>query len=230
MPAYLRPTAPIAADVLLPGDPKLAMDLAIRLIGKPLMSNHARGLWGYSGLAATGEQLTVQSGGIGGASTAAVVADLAELGVRRVIRVGTCTAAAGGPDLGEAVVVGAVHAADGIGRALAHGRDLEPDRGLLQALERASGRVAARIVSVDGPIGGPVTEPGVAAQDLSSAAALAFGARLGVEVGCALVVTRDERGGSLTDDAATSAAIELGEAALAALAAAQPPAAPGPSA
>jgi hypothetical protein len=37
---HLRPTAPIAADVLLPTDPALALALAQELLEKPLMSNH----------------------------------------------------------------------------------------------------------------------------------------------------------------------------------------------
>ena len=39
----------------------------------------------------------MQSTGMGGPSAALVLADLAELGVRRAIRIGTCTALA--PDL-----------------------------------------------------------------------------------------------------------------------------------
>ena len=49
VPRYLRPTAPIAADALLPADPGLAMALAQRALVKPLMANHHHGLWGYSG-------------------------------------------------------------------------------------------------------------------------------------------------------------------------------------
>ena len=92
MPARLRPTAPIAADAILVGDPGRALLLAQELLEQPKMSNHARGLWGYSGETAGGEELTIQATGMGGPSAAVVLADLAELGVRRAIRVGTCTA------------------------------------------------------------------------------------------------------------------------------------------
>ncbi len=54
------------------------------------MSNHARGLWGYSGRTPAGTALTIQSTGMGGPSAALVLGDLAELGVRRAVRVGTC--------------------------------------------------------------------------------------------------------------------------------------------
>ncbi len=55
---------------------------------KPLMSNHNRGLWGYTGETPEGRPLTVQSTGMGGPSAAIVLHELAELGVRRAIRVG----------------------------------------------------------------------------------------------------------------------------------------------
>src|SRR5215217_3915940 len=93
MPARLRPTAPIAADAILVGDPGRALLLAQELLESPKMSNHARGLWGYSGLTAAGNELTIQSTGTGGPSAALVLADLAELGVRRAVRVGSCLAA-----------------------------------------------------------------------------------------------------------------------------------------
>ena len=92
MPARLRPTAPIAADAVLVGDPGRALLLAQELLEQPKMSNHARGLWGYSGRPPAGRELTIQATGMGGPSAAIVLADLAELGVRRAVRVGTCTA------------------------------------------------------------------------------------------------------------------------------------------
>ena len=90
MRARLRPTAEIAPRAILAGDPGRAMLLAQELIEEPKMSNHARGLWGYSGAAvADGEPLTIQSTGIGGPSAALVLGELVELGVRRAIRVGS---------------------------------------------------------------------------------------------------------------------------------------------
>src|SRR5919108_581964 len=82
-PAVLRPHEPVAERVLLPGDPGRALRLAQQLIDGPRMLNHHRGLWGYSGPAADGEPLTVQSTGLGGPSAAAVVAELVELGACR---------------------------------------------------------------------------------------------------------------------------------------------------
>src|SRR5215213_4718701 len=88
MASILRPTGPIAPAALLVGDPGRALLLAQELLESPKMSNHARGLWGYTG-AAEGGELTIQSTGMGGPSAAIVLGDLAELGVRRAVRVGT---------------------------------------------------------------------------------------------------------------------------------------------
>src|SRR6476660_8531232 len=92
MPRHLSLTAPIAIDTILVGDPGRALLLAQELLGEPKMSNHARGLWGYSGRTSAGDSLTVQSTGMGGPSAALVFAELAELGVQRAVRVGTCVA------------------------------------------------------------------------------------------------------------------------------------------
>src|ERR687894_22892 len=91
-PVILKPHEPVAERVLLPGDPGRALRLAQQLIDGPRMLNHHRGLWGYSGPAADGELLTVQSTGLGGPSAAAVVAELVALGGGRLIRVGKAAA------------------------------------------------------------------------------------------------------------------------------------------
>src|SRR3954453_19447756 len=104
MPARLRPTAPIASDAILVGGPGRALTLAQELLRQPKMSNHARGLWGYTGVTDSGDELTIQSTGMGGPSATIVLRGLAELGVRRAVRIGTCTSL-GDPGLGEIVVV-----------------------------------------------------------------------------------------------------------------------------
>ncbi len=81
------------------------MALAQALTEQPRMANHARGLWGYHGTASGGEELNVQATGIGGPSGVAILADLAELGMRRAVRVGSCGTEDPGIGLGELVVV-----------------------------------------------------------------------------------------------------------------------------
>ena len=132
-PIHLHPTAELAPRVLLPGDPGRALLLAQRLLEKPLMFNHHRGLWGYTGRAADGEPLTIQSTGMGGPSAAIVVAELADLGARDVVRVGTCGALDPALRIGELVAVERARSADGTSAALG-ARDPAPDPGLAALL------------------------------------------------------------------------------------------------
>src|SRR5665213_2072117 len=93
---HIQPTAPLAERVLVPGDPGRALLLAQALLSEPKMFNHNRGLWGYTGPALLdGEPLTIQSTGMGGPSAAIVIAELADLGARTIVRVGTCGVRAG---------------------------------------------------------------------------------------------------------------------------------------
>src|ERR1700744_5669230 len=105
VPRRLRPTAELHSEAILVGDPGRAMALAQVLTEGPKMSNHARGLWGYSGTTPEGPGLTVQATGMGGPSAALVLSDLAELGVRSAVRVGTCAAIDPSLRLGDLVWV-----------------------------------------------------------------------------------------------------------------------------
>src|SRR5919206_2204115 len=118
MPVHIHPTAELAPRALLPGDPGRALALAQLVLDAPKMFNHNRGLWGYTGIAADGEPLTVQSTGMGGPSAAIVCEELLRLGARRAVRVGTCGALVAGPRLGDLVVPDAALAEDGASRAL----------------------------------------------------------------------------------------------------------------
>ncbi len=80
---HLRPSTELAERVLLPGDPHRALFVAQALLERPIMFNHRRGLWGYTGTAADGEPVTVQATGMGGASAAIVTEELIALGAPR---------------------------------------------------------------------------------------------------------------------------------------------------
>ena len=91
-PIHLRPATELAERVLLPGDPHRALAVAQAILAEPLMFNHARGLWGYTGRARDGAPLSVQSTGMGGPSAAIVIEELIGLGAQTLIRIGTCGA------------------------------------------------------------------------------------------------------------------------------------------
>ena len=221
MPVRLRPTAPVAADAILVGDPGRALMLAQELLEQPKMCNHARGLWGYSGQTPGGTELTVQATGMGGPSAALVLADLAELGVGRAIRVGTCAALDPRLPAGELLAISEAHSWAGPG-GLA-GEAVLPDPGLTELLGRelgAEGRTGT-VASLDTLHGGGAPAPVEAgdAADMQTATLLARGAALGIAVAAILIVAETAAGEPLGDDAAELAAKRAGAAASAALSA-----------
>jgi uridine phosphorylase len=219
MPTYLRPTTPIATDAVLVGDPGRALLLAQELLKEPKMSNHARGLWGYSGQTSEGKRLTIQATGIGGPSAALVLADLAELGVRRAVRVGTCVAMDETFALGELVVVAEAIAEGGSGSALgvARGEAVPPDSTLTEHLSAELGRQAhpASVSSFDVHPDQHSSTEGVA--DMQSASLLARARSLGIEAAAVLIVTETSDGGELGKDEIEQAEREAGQAASAVL-------------
>jgi uridine phosphorylase len=216
MPARLRPTAPIAADAVLVGDPGRALMLAQALLEEPKMSNHARGLWGYTGHTPGGRELSLQATGMGGPSAAIVLADLAELGVRRAVRVGTCTGL--DPELapGQLLTIAEAHAWGGGGA----GEARLPHAGLAAALARELGTEArgAAVASLDVLHGGGAPAPVEAgdAADMQTAALFGRGIELGVELAAVLVVVESADGERLEPEPEERAAARAGESAAAA--------------
>jgi uridine phosphorylase len=207
MPTRLRPTAPIAADAILVGDPGRALMLAQVLLEQPKMSNHARGLWGYSGMTPAGRELTIQATGMGGPSASVVLADLAELGVRRAIRIGTC-ASLGDLELGRLLVVSEARTpAGGAARP-----DRELTEGLGQGLPDAHRGVAISLDFLHDPERG---RPSVLAEaaDMQTAALLGAAAELGVAAAAVLIVSERNDSGQLRDEELEEAAKRAGTAA-----------------
>jgi uridine phosphorylase len=192
---HIHPTASLADRVLLPGDPGRALMLSQTLLTAPKMFNHNRGLWGYTGIAADGEPLTIQSTGIGGPSAAIVITELHQLGARRLLRIGTCGALAPELQLGELLIVSEAIVDDGTSRSLGAGPKVSPSPQLLTRLA-AGGRarrcvVASTDLFYDGPQGAEQgwLKRGAAAVEMEAATLFALGARRGFEAGAALIVS-----------------------------------------
>jgi DeoD family purine-nucleoside phosphorylase len=229
MPVHIRPTAPLAPRALLPGDPGRALALAQLVLSEPKMFNHNRGLWGYTGTAADGEPLTIQSTGMGGPSAAIVMEELCDLGLQRAIRVGTCGALAGDLQLGDLVVADAALAADGTSRALGAGERVAADGGLVAALRAASGDGARTGVVVTSDlfydrdrrrVAGWV-DAGALAVEMEAATLLRVAELRGVRAACVLLVSDVFENGvrrRMEPDALVLAAERLGAVGAAALA------------
>jgi uridine phosphorylase len=204
------------------------MTLAQALLTEPKMHNLHRGLWGYSGQTPEGMPLSIQSTGMGAPSAAIVIHELAGLGVRRAIRVGTCGALGDGLELGDLLRVEAALAEDGVNRTLGVEGRVPADPGLLGKLEATGGSQAAIAVTAD-LFYEDSEEPrrrwieaGAEAVEMEAAALFTVGTRLGVAVACLLVVSDVFPGGErsrISDDDLAGAAEGMGRAATEALAA-----------
>ncbi len=224
---HLLPTAALADRVLLPGDPGRALLLAQALLTEPKMFNHNRGLWGYTGPAADGELLTIQSTGMGGPSAAIVISELVELGATRLLRVGTCGALIDSFRLGELVLAAIALSDDGTSRALGAGASASGSPELTRSLADAASARSVTVVSTD--LFYDTTDEherawvaaGAEVVDMETATLFALAGRRRVQAGSALIVTDLLAGGRvrIDPDRLREAELRIGELALAALSA-----------
>jgi 5'-methylthioadenosine phosphorylase/purine-nucleoside phosphorylase len=90
MPIHLRAEPGAYAEAcLLPGDPLRARHIAETFFEGPVEVNSERGMLGYTGTF-EGKPVSVQSSGMGCPSAAIVIEELVQLGVKKILRVGTC--------------------------------------------------------------------------------------------------------------------------------------------
>ncbi len=219
MPIRLSPIIEPATDALLVGDPRRAFALAQVLVEQPRMSHLARGLWGYTGDTPAGRGLTVQATGIGGPGAVAVIADLHEMGVRRVVRLGTCVATGPLPGTGrrigpgEAFLVESAYCGDGAGSAITGGEpEIAADPDLTAALsgiaERAKAFSHDLLPRLDS--GDPAADPSPL-RDLQTAATLAISKKLGIAAAAVLVVAESGTGDRLEEPELEKLFTPLGE-------------------
>ncbi len=179
------------------------------------MSNHARGLWGYTG-AASERDLTIQATGMGGPSAAIVLDDLAELGVRRAVRVGTCVGVESDPGPGDLLAVLEAHAWGGGGT----GEPVLPDTDMTARLREELGGAArpAVVASLDvlhqsGVAESPRYADRVDVADMQTATLLARAEALGVAIAATLIVAESASGEQADDEQLEAATKHAGTAA-----------------
>ncbi|MEO7079054.1 MAG: purine-nucleoside phosphorylase [Rhodococcus sp. (in: high G+C Gram-positive bacteria)] len=138
--------------MLVPGDPRRALTIAETFFEPDFRCvNEERGMLGYTGTF-EGKPISVQSVGMGGSSAAIYYEELIQLGVKRIVRVGT----AGGLDpslkLGDTVLAVAATPDDPIIHVLLNGEEHAPTA--TWNLLAASVRIAeeAGVVLHPGPI------------------------------------------------------------------------------
>lgn len=93
----------LAETVLLPGDPLRAEAIAEAYLEDVVCYNKVRGMLGFTGTY-QGKKVSVQGTGMGLPSTAIYANELIQLGVKRLIRVGTCGSFQAEIEIGDVVL------------------------------------------------------------------------------------------------------------------------------
>jgi purine-nucleoside phosphorylase len=104
VPIHLRAEPGDYADgCLLPGDPLRAKYIAETFFDDPVQVNAERGMLGYTGTF-RGKRVSVQASGMGCPSAGIVIEELCQLGVKKILRVGTCGGLQPNMEMGELIV------------------------------------------------------------------------------------------------------------------------------
>ena len=104
MPIHVRAEPGEYAEAcLLPGDPLRASYIAETYLDGVVQRNSERGMLGFTGTY-EGKPVSVQATGMGCPSAAIVVEELVQLGVKKLVRVGTCGGLQPHHSLGDLIV------------------------------------------------------------------------------------------------------------------------------
>jgi DeoD family purine-nucleoside phosphorylase len=190
-----------AEACLLPGDPLRAKYIAETYLDNPVQRNSERGMLGYTG-EWEGKPVSVQATGMGCPSAAIVVEELIQLGVKKLIRVGTCGGLQPDLQLGDLIVALTAVPADATAQHYVGNEphcptaDWELVHGAVHhAKELGQAMRVGPIVSSDvfyNPDGGQYerwSDRGVLAVEMEAAILFTIGALKKVQAGCLLTVS-----------------------------------------
>ncbi|HEX2728298.1 MAG TPA: DeoD-type purine-nucleoside phosphorylase [Rubrobacteraceae bacterium] len=190
-----------AESVLLPGDPRRAKYIAENFFDDARLVTEERGMLGYTGTY-KGEPVSVQTTGMGCPSASIVTEELIQLGVKNLLRVGTCGGYHQDLQLGDLIVATAATPQDGTVSSITQGVPYAPAAhfDLVHAAHHAAEAAGRRtfmgpIVSSD-LFYDPEDDPaqmwgnlGVLAVEMEAAAIFTIAAMHGVKAGCLLTVS-----------------------------------------
>ncbi|TML66030.1 MAG: DeoD-type purine-nucleoside phosphorylase [Actinobacteria bacterium] len=202
MPIHVRAEPGDYAEAcLLPGDPLRAKYIAETYLDDAVQRNAERGMLGYTG-EFEGRPVSVQATGMGCPSAAIVIEELVQLGVKRMLRVGTCGGLQPDLALGDLIVALSAIPADATARHLV---------GTDQHVPTASWELVHGAVHVAKDVGqsmrlGPIVSSdlfynpdggqyerwssrGVLAVEMEAAVLFTLGALRGFAAGCLLTVS-----------------------------------------
>jgi DeoD family purine-nucleoside phosphorylase len=202
MPIHVRAEpGEYAEAVLLPGDPLRAQYIAETYLDDVVQRNSERGLLGYTGTY-EGKPVSVQGTGMGCPGATIVFEELCQLGVQKLIRVGTCGGLQPDHKLGDMIVALSAVPADSTAMHLVANEPHCPTgswsliHGAVHAAKEMGQKLhVGPIVSSDlfyNPDEGQYerwSKRGVLAVEMEAAALFTVGALRGVQAGCLLTVS-----------------------------------------
>ena len=202
MPIHVRANPGDYAEAcLLPGDPLRAEYIAETFLADVVQRNGERGMLGFTGTF-EGKPVSVQSSGMGCPSAAIVIEELAQLGVKKIMRVGTCGGLQADLTMGDLVIALSATGADSTSSHYVLGEPHAPtaDFGLVhEAVHQAKHlgkpvRVGPIVSSdifynPDPGIAGRWSERGILAVEMEAAVLFTLGALRKIQTGCMLIVS-----------------------------------------
>jgi DeoD family purine-nucleoside phosphorylase len=190
-----------AEACLLPGDPLRARYIAEHYFEDAEERNHERGLLGYTGTY-EGKPVSVQATGMGCPSAAIVIEELVQLGVKRLMRVGTCGGLQPDLALGDLIVAVTAVPADATARHYVGGEphcptaDWELVHSSVHAAKQLEQSLRVGAIASSDTFYDPDPERhkrwssrGVLAVEMEAAVLFTIGALRGVQAGCLLTVS-----------------------------------------
>jgi 5'-methylthioadenosine phosphorylase/purine-nucleoside phosphorylase len=190
-----------AEACLVPGDPLRAKYVAETFLEGAEERNSERGMLGYTGTF-EGRPVSVQATGMGCPSAAIVIEELVQLGVKRILRIGTCGGLQADLELGDLIVAVSAVPADSTASHLVRGEphaptaDWELVHGAVHAARELGRPVrVGPIVSSDlfyNPDDGQYarwSDRGILAVEMEAAVLFTLGALRKVQAGCLLTVS-----------------------------------------
>jgi DeoD family purine-nucleoside phosphorylase len=202
VPIHLRAEPGDYADgCLLPGDPLRAKYIAETFFDEPVQVNGERALLGYTG-AFRGKRVSVQSSGMGCPSAGIVIEELTQLGVKKILRVGTCGGLQPDLQMGDLIVALSATPADATPLHLIGNEAHAPtaDWELVHAAVHHAKELGkpvrvGGVVSSDvfyNPDGGQYqrwSDRGILAVEMEAAMLFTLGALKKIQTGCLLIVS-----------------------------------------
>jgi DeoD family purine-nucleoside phosphorylase len=231
MPIHVRANKGDYAEAcLLPGDPLRAKYIADTFLEDVARRNVERGMLGYTGTF-HGRPVSVQASGMGCPSAAIVIEELVQLGVTKIMRVGTCGGLQPDLSMGDLIVALSATPADSTALHYTRGEPHAPtaDFALVheavhQANELGKAVRVGPIVSSDvfyqpdEGVAGRWSERGILAVEMEAAVLFTLGALRKIQAGCMLIVSDVVVEGEfvrITDEEMKAAVDQMTELALA---------------